>query len=170
MRKVYIFIGAPCSGKTTLINKMKKDGDMVFSTDAILEQILKTYTLGSYMDLLECTRHSKMNYFKSLYEQLCDLMFSSAIVYHSGNIFVDCNNMTKDLRDIWFKALSSEETQFIAVDFYDSVDLNELLERNVICSEMSKIGKKLPNKIVEHIYNTYEAPTKEEGFFTIIKP
>ena len=170
MRKVYIFIGAPCSGKSTLINKMKKDGDMIFSTNDILEQIVKTYTLDSYTDLLECTMHAQMNYFKSLYEQLCNLMFSSAVVYHSGNIFVDCINMTKNQRKIWFEDLSDENTEFIAVDFHESVSIIELLERNAICSEMSTIGKKLPDEFIENIYNSYEVPTKEEGFFTIIKP
>ncbi len=35
---------------------------------------------------------------------------------------------------------------------------------------MSKIGKKLPNDLIEEIHKLYEEPTKEEGFFTIIKP
>jgi len=170
MRKVYIFIGAPCSGKSTLIERMRKDGDMVFSTNDILEQIVKTYTLDSYTDLLECTMNPEMNYFKSLYEQLCNLMFSAAVVYYEGNIFVDCINMTKYQRKIWFEDLSDENTEFIAVDFNDSVSLDELLERNAISSEMSKIGKKLPNDLIEEIHKLYEEPTKEEGFFTIIKP
>ena len=168
MRKVYILIGSQLSGKTTKMESLREDGDMVFSPDNVIENILETFNIKNYADILECIVYPKDNYFKSYYNTILNIQMNAASVYYDGNIFIDSCNMTKEQRSKWFTILSDDDnTQFIALNFHN-VSLDELLIRNEIRSKTCGNGKFIPDEIIKLNYNSYEEPTKDEGFFTII--
>ena len=63
MRKVYILIGSQLSGKTTKIESLREDGDMIFSPDNVIDDILKTFNIKEYADILECIVYPEDNFF-----------------------------------------------------------------------------------------------------------
>jgi predicted kinase len=145
-----VMVGPPLSGKSTIISKLPNS--IVISRDAIVEEFGKGL---SYTEAFKSVNQKEVT--KELNKRLKESSESN------NNVIIDMTNLSPKRRKGYIKTFKNHTK--IAVTF--SLPLETLMERNKIRNE--ETGKYIPEGVITSMYNSYEYPTKEEGFDYIIK-
>lgn len=153
---IYVLIGLPGSGKSTWTRKQLNDGKdyVVVSSDDIIEE------LGA---------KDGLNYseaFKLYSGQATGMMKQRArdALSSGKNVIWDQTNMSKKKRRGILQQVPNNYIK-IAVDF--DVDDKELFRR--LEDRANKTGKRIPRDVVMSMAQSYEPPTRDEGFDKVIK-
>lgn len=153
---IYVLIGLPGSGKSTWTRKQISDGKdyVIVSSDDIIEE------LGA-KDGLNYSEAFKLYSGKAtgMMKQKAREALSSG-----KNVIWDQTNMTKKKRRGILQQVPDNYIK-IAVDF--DVDDKELFRR--LEDRANKTGKRIPRDIVISMANSYEPPSRDEGFDKVIK-
>lgn len=152
-----VMIGAPGSGKSTVVTELLKNHKIIIgSTDDLIQQ---------QADLLNST-YSKV--FKSLdFGALNKQMMKSisGAVEAAANIAVDRTNMSAKSRRPFVQMAKANDYNLIALNFI--VDEQVLYERLARRGDLT--GKIIPDFVVKNMLNNYETPSPDEGFDFIFK-
>ena len=141
MSTVYFMIGTPCSGKSTYIDNILSDCEII-STDDIIEQIAKENN-STYSEMFE--------------------KFKNA-VSENKDIVIDRTNMTVKSRKRFLSNLTKNYTKY-AISF--DVSKETIMERND--KRFKETGKHIPENVIDSMIKSFQQPTKEEGFdYTIV--
>lgn len=154
MPEMIILIGPPAAGKTTI-------------RDRITQSSGKEYTIVSSDDLLDqYAAENGTTYDKVFRDQIKPMtakmneILSDAL--RSGeNIIVDRTNMSKKSRKQFIDKAKQYNYRLIAVTV-KTPDPKEHARR--LLDRSRSEGKTIPPEIVKSMMNSFEEPTKEEGF------
>jgi predicted kinase len=154
--KIYVAIGAPCSGKSTWINKFiasQKEEYVVISSDNIIEQLSASdglnYSQGWQKYIGRATAMMKANFRHA--------------VNSNSNIIYDQTNMGAKKRKSIIANLDNYEK--IAVVF--DCDTKTLFDRNKKRAETS--GKFIPEDVILNMLKRFDPISKDENFDRIIR-
>jgi predicted kinase len=151
----YMMIGVPGSGKSTWINNLEnKDKFWVLSTDNIIEALAERDG-KTYSDVWQ-------KYIKDATKEMNAQFLSAIKGRHS--IIRDQTNLTRDKRTWVLRQLPYKGYNCIAVAF--EVPKDVLLDR--VKERGERTGKKIDKNIILNMYDSYEKPTKSEGFDEVI--
>jgi predicted kinase len=152
MPKAYILVGIPGSGKSTWIkNQTWALGLTVVSTDAFVEDYARAQG-KTYSDV-----------FEDYMPEAVDLMIQQVVRAreHNHDIIWDQTSVTVASRIKKFNMLPDYE--HIAVVF--PIPGKEELARRL----NSRPGKTIPDNVIQQMIDSFEMPTTEEGFTTVIR-
>jgi predicted kinase len=154
--KIYICVGAPCSGKSTWINTFiasQKEQYVVISSDNIIEELSASeglnYSQGWQKYIGRATAMMKADFRQA--------------VNSNSNIIYDQTNMGAKKRKSIIANLDNYEK--IAVVF--DCDTKTLFDRNKKRAETS--GKFIPEDVILNMLRNYDPISKDEGFNKIIR-
>jgi len=154
MKKLIILAGLPCSGKSTYIDNLKKNGEefKVVSRDNMLIEYGKNkYGLKKYNDIWSnLTKEDQDEINKLLDKRIKEL------AEKDGVVVVDMTMLTKIVRKNMmdsFKGFDVEIVSFV-------VSFPVILERNIKRSE--ETGKLIPEQVLRDMFARYELPSEEE--------
>ena len=153
MSTVYFMIGTPCSGKSTYIDNILSNCEII-STDNIIEQIAKENN-STYSEMFDKIDFKKIN--KEMFEK-----FKNA-VSENKDIVIDRTNMTIKSRKRFLSNLTKNYTKY-AISF--DVSKETIMERND--KRFKETGKHIPENVIDSMIKSFQQPTKEEGFDYII--
>lgn len=139
MNTLFMMIGIPGSGKTTLANRLKTEKCRVISSDEIRKE------LGCLTDM---SRNKEV--FNILRERLRD-----EIQLH--DVILDCTNITKSSRAKTLEGLNCLKVAIFLNKDIDTCKNNNRNRENII-----------PEGIIEGMHNSIEEPSYDEGFNSII--
>jgi len=145
MKKAYIMIGLPGSGKSTWINDNASCAK-VLSTDNIID---------SYCRQNNITYNEGFKRFIKLATNQFNNELSN-INNYKGDIVIDQTNLTKKSRAYKLKKLSSYK-KIAVVCKLDSDELQRRLDNRSI-----QDGKTIPSNIISSMILSYEQPTLDE--------
>jgi predicted kinase len=148
-----MMIGVPGSGKSTWIQNHNHQGTIVASSDSYIEQIAKN-TNKTYNEVFDKNIKAATKYINNVAKQTFDLNL---------DLIWDQTNITRKSRAAKL-ATVPDHYEKIAV-FFATPEQKELDNRL-----KSRIGKTIPNHIMQSMIKNLEPPSKEEGFDKIIKP
>lgn len=162
-KPVYIMLcGLPGAGKTTFRKNLIKNNPqynfVTISTDDYIEEQIKDTNI-KYKDY-----YDNLNLYKwrIIHERLKDATIKA--VSNKRNIIVDSLNLTEKSRLKKTRFISTDYER-IAVVFYINGDrFNTILKRN----ETRDIARDIPLSKMHDMYNYFEHPKKEDGFFNEI--
>lgn len=154
--KIYVLIGAPCSGKSTWIDKFKasqKEAYTVISSDNILEDFAAnegiSYAQSWQKYIGRATAMMKADFREA--------------VNNNNNIICDQTNMTSKKRKSLIGNLGNYEK--IAVIF--DCDTKTLFARNK--KRMETTGKFVPEEIILNMLKRFDPISKDENFDRTIR-
>jgi predicted kinase len=152
MPKAYILVGIPGSGKSTWIkNQTWALGLTVVSTDAFVEDYARAQG-KTYSEVFEDYMPTAVN------------LMAEQVVFareHGHDIIWDQTSTTIASRARKFNMLPDYE--HIAVVF--PIPGKEELTRRLT----SRPGKIIPDNVIQQMIDSFEMPTTEEGFTTVIR-
>ena len=165
MSKLYVLVGIPASGKSTICGELKKEGVIIYSTDNIrgelfgneglqyTEEWLKSVGYSGGEDQFEKYQFANILIFNILYERINEKL------KEGYDVAGDATNVTLYARKMIIDNCSmyADEVHCIVM----ATPLNICLERN------SKRERTLDIKAIMRIANSYKEPTLEEGFTSI---
>lgn len=156
-KDMYILIGAPGVGKSTWIEKEFQGECCVISTDNILQAIAdeegKTYNdvFQKYISVAD----------KMMWKE-----FDSIVSGRCYPIVIDRTNMSRKVRAKFFDRLRlwhrNQAFKVHAVIFNKPDDVEYERRLN------SRPGKTIPKLVIENMLRSYEEPSLDEGFDSII--
>lgn len=153
MPKCTILVGVPGSGKSTWLQDQKiHENRYVASTDNIIEQIAGGFNM-TYNDG-----------FKNLIAFAEQVMWKELGMFAKDlrdQVYVDRTNLTVKSRQKFITALKPYGYEFDCVVF-PTPDLGELDRRL-----HSRPGKTIPRNVIRSMLESFEMPTKEEGFTSV---
>jgi predicted kinase len=148
----HILIGPPASGKSTWISKnVDLHNFEVLSTDQLIEDYAKmlgkTYNnvFNDYIDQATKTFFNKIN----------------IMVTYNKNIIIDRTNMTVKSRNKILDLIPEDYVKVAIV--FECSDQQEYIKRL-----NSRPGKVIPWNVIESMKKSYQPPSEEEGFRTIV--
>lgn len=154
--KIYVLVGAPCSGKSTWISKFiasQKEEYVVISSDDIIEELSASeglnYSQGWQKYIGRATAMMKADFRQA--------------VNNNSNIIYDQTNMGSKKRKSIIANLDNYEK--IAVVF--DCDTKTLFERNKKRAETS--GKFVPEEVILNMLRNYDPISKDENFDRTIR-
>ena len=155
-QQVFMMIGLPGCGKSTLISEILKEYPdfHVASTDDIFEELAKADGI-SYSDSF--AKYSKGGAVQAKFDDLARKAFKAG-----KSIIIDQTNIGSKARAGKLKKFYGAE--FIAIDV--SCDFTVLKTR--LHERMLETGKRIPEFVVANMRNSYQAPTSAEGFKEIL--
>lgn len=145
--RLFMMVGAPGTGKSTFVANNLKDGFIWISRDRI------RYSLLEEGDDYFAKERQVFNQFI--------LSINEAILWDEyPNIIIDATHLTKASRAKVLKRLASvDEIRAIVM----TTPLEIALERNT-----KREGReRVPDDVIKSMYDSFELPTKEEGFDSI---
>ena len=145
--RLFMMVGAPGTGKSTFVANNLKDGFIWISRDRI------RYSLLEEGDDYFAKERKVFNQFI--------LSINEAIMWDEyPNIIIDATHLTKASRAKVLKRLASvDEIRAIVM----TTPLEIALERNA-----KREGReRVPDDVIKSMYDSFELPTKEEGFDSI---
>ena len=145
--RLFMMVGAPGTGKSTFVANNLKDGFIWISRDRI------RYSLLEEGDDYFAKERKVFNQFI--------LSINEAIMWDEyPNIIIDATHLTKASRTKVLKRLASvDEIRAIVM----TTPLEIALERNA-----KREGReRVPDDVIKSMYDSFELPTKEEGFDSI---
>jgi predicted kinase len=152
-KKIYMLVGAPASGKSTWIEKEFQGECHVVSTDKIIDEIAfetgRTYdqVFSTYMKVAE----------KMMWEE-----FDKYVGDGYSPIVVDRTNMSVKSRRKFFERLKNfhlnhgYEIEAVVFKTPEETEWNRRLN--------SRVGKTIPQHVLESMVKSYEQPRLTEGF------
>ena len=156
-KNIYILIGPPAAGKSTWVEKEFQGECTIISTDDIIQAVAddegKTYNevFPKYMKVAE----------RMMWHE-----FDKVVEGHCYPIIIDRTNMSIKSRSKFFDRLKQFHKghgyKIHAVVFVKPND--EEHERRL----NSRPGKTIPKHVVENMLKSFQEPTLEEGFDSII--
>lgn len=154
MPHLIMFVGLPASGKSTWRANMPLDGYDQLSTDDLIESHAKAVGL-TYDEV-----------FKD-YMKIADGRFWNAVedgIREKRNLIIDRTNLTfKTRRRVMGRVTHDYSTQ--AIVFLPPVSTSDKMEHSLRLR--SREGKNIPPHIIETMIESFELPTREEGFDSI---
>lgn len=156
MKKAYLLIGAPGSGKSTWAQKqMAKMPDAVYlSTDKYIDDAAAAHGL-TYNEAFDTYKNAATEHMRSE---------TVRAIEQSKDIIWDQTNMSAKSRRSKISCLKSARYDVTAVVFI--VDRNELNRR--LAHRSHSTGKYISDRVVEQMLGNYTEPTLAEGFCEII--
>ena len=149
---IYIVCGIAGIGKSTYINNIKNDNDIVISRDAIRFSLLKE---GE--DYFSKEEQVLAIFFKTIRKETAK---DDNTAY---NIYIDATHLTKKARRKVINNISNKNKDKVACIYFDP-DLNRAIAQN-----NNRTGRALvPIKAIKDQLKYFEIPTKDEGFCEII--
>ena len=154
-----MMVGVPGCGKSTIISKIielnSDRGFFVASTDDIIEDIAKSKG-KTYSEVFPSINH------KQIKKQMDENIQKS---FNKGNhIIHDQTNMSSKSRT---SKLSNVPDSYFKICLNVSVDDKVLFER--LDKRAKETGKYIPKHVIDNMFNSYNPPTKKEGFGLIIE-
>jgi predicted kinase len=152
-KKIYMLVGVPASGKSTWTEKEFQGDCHVVSTDKIIDEIAfetgRTYdqVFSQYMKVAE----------KMMWEE-----FDKYIEGGYSPIVVDRTNMSVKSRRKFFERLKNfhrnhrYEIEAVVFKTPEETEWNRRLN--------SRVGKTIPQHVLESMARSYEQPRLTEGF------
>ncbi len=150
--EIVLFVGPPCSGKSTEYNKNYTNHVKISRDDALLEYGLANYPELNYSQLFKTLTEDEQ---KEI-DKLVQTKFQSSV--KSGeNIVIDMTNMSPKSRRKWLTNVPKEYKKR-AVVFYTGH--NTLVERNTI--RAAETGKYIPEKVLISMFKNFTPPMYDE--------
>lgn len=151
--KFIMLVGAPCSGKSTWLEKFLKtevNGWTILSTDNIYEEYAAEKGL-TYSEAFQALPYKKV---KAKFRIQVDIALKNR-----ENIIWDQTNVYESARR---KKLSQVPKDYETIAVVFEVERGELDRRNAM--RLAETGKGIPDKIINDMLKNYTLPTKAEGF------
>ena len=140
MNKLYMLIGLPASGKSTIAKEISKSEDAeIVSSDEIRKELLGDINDQSQNELV----------FKEVGKRIKDRL-------KVGNVIYDATNIDYKKRRAFLQQLNKMEVKKIAVLI--ATPYEECLERN------AKRKRSVPEYVIKRMYHNFYIPQKYEGF------
>lgn len=150
---IYIVCGISGIGKSTYINKIKNDNDIVISRDAIRFSLLKE---GE--DYFSKEKEVVKIFFDTIREE------TKNYDNDAYNIYIDATHLTKKVRRRVINNVNTKHKSHISC-IYFTPDLNKAVNQN-----NNRTGRAfVPYTSIKTQYECFETPTKDEGFCEIIE-
>lgn len=155
MPTLYMMIGIPLSGKSTWINNsgIKSNNTVVLSTDNTIEAIAKA-SGKTYNDVFKDNIKLAETQLKKDRERA---------ITEGRDIIWDQTNLSKKSRAGKLTTVPGAYRKVAVVFPHPSSDV--LVARN---QARSKLGKHIPDNVLSSMMKTYEEPSHDEGFESII--
>lgn len=151
-----VMVGLPGSGKSTLITQMKKEKPYtVISTDDIFEEWGKEHDM-------DYNAAFKTFEFKDVEREMNNRLRNA--LNKRKNVIVDRTNMTVKSRA---RMLHSVPKGYKKIAIVFDVDPTELKRR--LDKREKETGKKIPTSVIDNMRQSYQIPSKAEGFDEIKK-
>lgn len=152
-----MLIGCPASGKSTYIKNLFPvlQNSVVMSFDSIIE---------SFAEKDGTDYATAFNAHAQEAGTIYDQSFKEALATNK-NIIIDKTNMSKKSRAKTLNLINKDDWMLVAIDF-SQVPIGEIKKR--LANREKETGKHIPEKVVEQMLASYEAPTRDEGFNYII--
>lgn len=150
MKKVYVMVGLPGTGKSTYIKNNLKDLFVASSDDYI--QLKADLAGATYNEMFQ----SCVDEATSVFNRLIKMATVANI-----DFVIDRTNLTVKTRSQILKKIPDSYSK-IAVHIHTPSDYNEWLRR------LNRPGKLIPNHVISNMINNYEPPHISEGFDEII--
>jgi predicted kinase len=148
----YILIGLPCSGKSTWIRSNNKDYNPVYSSDAVIESIAEEYNV---------TYNEAWSYLAKFADKVFWVDLKHVKENPCDDIFIDRTHLTFQSRKRVMDALG-DKYNFHAIVFDVSEEVRNERMNN-------RVGKEIPDNVIESMKKSYVEPHINEGFSTIMK-
>lgn len=140
MNKLYMMIGLPASGKSTVAKELSKsEGAMIVSSDEIRQELLG--------DVNVQTQNEKV--FEEVEKRIKQGLLK-------GNVIYDATNISYKRRKAFLQKLNKMEVEKIAI--LVATPFEECLERN------AKRERKVPEEVIKRMYFDFYIPQYYEGF------
>lgn len=185
MGKLTIFIGVPCSGKTTHRNRAYQHA-MAVSRDDIRQSVINSFKVEginlAYADLFTTPSDSKTEHvrlgkvvhgeFEVVREanKRITKHFDIAIKYakmrliKGGDVVVDMLNTTEAERLDTLTRLSADSLNDVLIEAIVFKSEGRMSKIKVLNERRSKEGKSIPFFVIEKYSNQLEMPSIREGF------
>ena len=166
MSTLYVMVGIPASGKTSVCKELEKKGVKIFSTDAIrhelfgdealqyTEEWLIEHAYNGADEHLEKSDFASLEVFRIQYERI------NAELKIGHDVVADAVNNSVKVRKKMLSNCSKYADKIVANVMATPYEL--CLERN------SKRDRTVPPYIMKLLADDYEEPTLDEGFDEII--
>lgn len=146
-KRLFMMVGAPGTGKSTFVLNNLKEGFVWISRDAI------RYALLEEGDDYFAKERQVFNEFI--------LKINEAILWDEySHIIVDATHLNKKSREKVLKRLTK-------VDEIRAMVMTTPLEVALIRNARRTGKERVPDDVIKSMYNSFELPTKEEGFDSI---
>ena len=165
MSTLYVLVGIPASGKSTVSKELEKNGVPAISTDKIREEIfgdenlqytpewLKEHGYTGSDDHEERSAFAHIIIFDLFYDKINELLKSGS------DVTADATNYTKKIRKLLLDSCKKNADRVIALVLATPVEV--CIERN------AKRERTVRQDSFMKMINNYEEPILEEGFTDI---
>ena len=148
-----MLVGLSGSGKSTYRNQISEDNfDVVLSTDEYIEEYArlngKTYNEVFHEQIKNAQKRFNENFNEAIKD--------------GKNIIIDQTNLTVNSRRKKMARLPKEYKKYAVVFDVKGDDLKNVNE------ERKQFGRALPDNVIQSQIDSFEMPTKDEGFDQII--
>ena len=154
MPKCTILVGVPGSGKSTWLIENRPKGAWIVSTDNIINGLADDYGFTYDQIFKETIRFADM-------AMVARMLIAAQNGY---DLYIDRTNMSAKSRQQFIKKLSKYGYEFECVVF--PTPEPEELERR-LTDRSERLGKTIPQDVVDRMIASYEEPTENEGFTKI---
>ena len=149
---IYIISGIAGIGKSTYINKIKNDKDIIISRDAIRFSLLKE---GE--DYFSKEDEVLKTFFNTIRKETTNYD-------NSYDIYIDATHLTPKARKKVINKINKDQKSNIGC-IYFKPDLNKALSQNNKREGLALV----PDSAIINQYKCFEIPTEDEGFCKIIE-
>lgn len=162
MNNFIMFVGVPCSGKTTFLNDNQLDITRVYgvdtciSSDAVIEDIAQARGL-TYSEVFKDSIELARKYIDSM---------MGILSLQQRNFILDQTNLTIKSRKSKLNMLIHPQNYTKIAIVFNDTDEDILRLRHSNRSE--ETGKTIPDNVIEDIRKSFVLPSLEEGFNKIM--